>query len=106
MFKTYSVETINVTLLFVQDLKLGHYLKVPPRAVFMVQAVSTILCVTCQIAVKEWIFDTVPDICERDQAEHLTCPRNRVFYSASTIWCVLFCSLSPRSHATHRKQTN
>jgi len=55
----------------------------------MVQSISTILCVTCQIAVKEWIFDTLPGICERDQPDRLTCPRNRVFYSASAIWCVL-----------------
>ena len=89
IFKTYSVETINVSLLFVQDLKQGHYLKIPPRASFLVQCISTVLCVTCQIAVKEWIFSTVPDICERGQPDHLTCPRNRVFYSASTIWCVL-----------------
>lgn len=68
---------------------MGHYLKVPPRAVFMVQSISTILCVTCQIAVKEWIFDVMPNMCERDQPEHLTCPRNRVFFSASTIWCVI-----------------
>jgi len=77
------------TLRFVQDLKLGHYLKIPPRAAFVVQSVSTILCVTCQIAVKEWMFSTIPDICERDQPDQLTCPRNRVFYSASAIWCVL-----------------
>src|SRR5258706_7689646 len=86
LFKTYSVETITVSLLFVQDLKLGHYLKIPPRASFLVQSISTVLCVTCQIAVKEWLFDTVPDICERDQPDRLTCPRNRVFYSASAIW--------------------
>ena len=88
VFKTYSVETINVCLLFVQDLKLGHYLKIPPRASFLVQLISSIICVTCQIAVKEWMFETLPDICERHQPNRLTCPRNRVFYSASAIWYV------------------
>jgi OPT oligopeptide transporter protein len=83
------VETINVALLFVQDLKLGHYTKIPPRATFLVQSISTILCVTCQIAVKEWMFATLPDMCERNQPDKLTCPRNRVFYSASAVWCVL-----------------
>src|SRR5258708_6573454 len=67
VFKTYSLETINVALYFVQDLKLGHYIKIPPRASFMVQAISTLLCVTCQIAVKEWMFATTPNICERNQ---------------------------------------
>jgi len=78
VFKAYSIETIHVSLFFEQDLKLGHYIKIPPRASFMVQSISSILCVTCQIAVKEWMFDAVPDICEPDQPDRLTCPINRV----------------------------
>ena len=88
VFKAYSVETISVCLVFVQDLKLGHYLKIPPRTSFLVQLISSILFVTCQIAVKEWIFNTLPDICEPDQPDHLTCPQTQVFYSASVIWYV------------------
>jgi hypothetical protein len=103
VFKTYSVETISVSLLFVQDLKLGHYLKIPPRASFLVQSISTALCVTCQIAVKEWMFSTMPDICERDQPDLLTCPRNRVFYSASTIWYVLPGNLPKKREKTDNR---
>ena len=67
----------------------------------MVQSISTILCVTVQIAVKEWMFSTLPDICERDQPDHLTCPRNRVFYSASAIWYVLNGNMPPKRTDNH-----
>jgi hypothetical protein len=34
-FKVYSVQTLGLSTSFVQDLKLGHYIKVPPRATFI-----------------------------------------------------------------------
>ena len=104
LFKTYSVETISASMLFVQDLKLGHYLKIPPRTSFLVQSISTVLSVTCQIAVKEWMFDTLPGICQLDEPHRLTCPRNRVFYSASVVWYVLH--LGTYSLKREKKRTN
>lgn len=35
MFKAFAVQPIGFALTFVQDLKLGHYMKVPPRATFI-----------------------------------------------------------------------
>ncbi|KAG5636574.1 hypothetical protein H0H81_007582 [Sphagnurus paluster] len=35
VFKAYSVQTLTEATSFVQDLKLGHYIKVPPRATFL-----------------------------------------------------------------------
>ena len=64
VFKTYSVLTIDVFVLFVQDLKLGDYLKILPRESFLVQSISTVLYVACLIAVKEWLLDAIPIICQ------------------------------------------
>lgn len=35
IFKAYSIQTLVEATAFVQDLKLGHYVKVPPRAIFI-----------------------------------------------------------------------
>ena len=35
IFKAYSVQTLSAGTSFIQDLKLGHYVKVPPRATFI-----------------------------------------------------------------------
>ncbi|KAI0050840.1 OPT-domain-containing protein [Auriscalpium vulgare] len=86
IFKAYSVQTLTEATSFVQDLKLGHYIKVPPRATFIVQFVATLLAAFLQIGVKTLIFANVPDICEKDQKSHLTCPHNQVFFTASAIW--------------------
>ncbi|KAG6332224.1 hypothetical protein ID866_6863 [Astraeus odoratus] len=90
IFKAYSVQTLSEALSFVQDLKLGHYIKVPPRATFLglhtVQAVGTLVASFVQIGVKQWLFDNVPDICSPDQPSFLVCPHNQVYFTASAVW--------------------
>ncbi|EJD08117.1 OPT oligopeptide transporter [Fomitiporia mediterranea MF3/22] len=86
VFKAYSVQTLTEATMFVQDLKLGHYIKVPPRATFLVQSTATILAAFVQVGVKEWMFANVKDICSDNQKSSLTCPHNQVFFTASAVW--------------------
>ncbi|GAA5905611.1 uncharacterized protein JCM6883_005386 [Sporobolomyces salmoneus] len=86
LFKVYATQTLATGLSFVQDLKIGHYMKIPPRATFSVQVASTILAALVQSGVKKWLLSAVPDLCSRDQAAQLTCPTVRVFGSSSVFW--------------------
>lgn len=86
LFKAYSVQTLSEATSFVQDLKLGHYVKVPPRATFVVQVVGTLMASFVQVGVKQWMFDNVKDICSPDQPSLLTCPNNAVYFTASAVW--------------------
>ncbi|KAJ6521329.1 OPT oligopeptide transporter [Mycena capillaripes] len=86
IFKSYSVQTLTEATSFIQDLKLGHYVKVPPRASFLVQLVGTLVAAFLQVGVKTWIFSNVEDICSDNQKSQLTCPHNQVFFTASIIW--------------------
>lgn len=54
MFKTYGYITMRQALAFAQDLKLGHYMKVPQRHLFWGQLVATIWACFVQLAVIEW----------------------------------------------------
>jgi len=91
IFKSYAVQTLGSALFFIQDLKLGHYMKIPPRATFVAQAVAMLLSSCLQVGLKTAMFTIVPDICSEGQESMLTCPHNRVFFSASAIWCVSSC---------------
>lgn len=73
-------------LTFVQDQKLGHYIKVPPRAVFWTQLVATTLAAFIQLLVKDIVFAIVPDVCSPNQRNLLTCPNIRTFFSSSIVW--------------------
>ena len=86
LFKAYAVQTLAEATAFVGDLKLGHYVKLPPRATFTVQLAATSLVGLLQVGVKEWMFANVPNICATDQKDDLTCPHNQVIYTTSVIW--------------------
>lgn len=45
MFKAYGCMTLLHAISFSQQLKLGHYLKIPPRAMFRAQLTATVLSV-------------------------------------------------------------
>lgn len=80
------MQTATEALSFIQDMKLGHYMKIPPRATFIAQASAC--CVGCfvQVGVKKLLFKTVPDICSTHQASLLTCANTKVFFTSSIIW--------------------
>jgi OPT family oligopeptide transporter len=89
LFKSFGAQGLNAGLNFVQDLKLGHYMKIPPRATFMVQVISALFSCLVQIGVKAWLVSTVPDLCRAGQADRLTCPSASVGYTAAIIWGVV-----------------
>ncbi|KAH7413044.1 small oligopeptide transporter-like protein [Cadophora sp. MPI-SDFR-AT-0126] len=86
IFKTYGYITMSQALSFVSDLKFGHYMKIPPRTMFMAQVVATTLSCFIQIAVLNFALTNIKDVCTPHQPQHFTCPGGRVFFSASVIW--------------------
>ena len=40
-FKVYGYISMKQAITFLEDFKLGHYMKIPPRAMFMAQVSST-----------------------------------------------------------------
>ena len=75
-------------LQFASDMKLGHYMKVPPRTMFWCQIIATIVAGTTQLGVQEWyvlyltnircvdlgpflcrMFANVTDFCEQQQSD-------------------------------------
>lgn len=86
LFKTYGYITMSQALYFAQDMKLGHYLKVPPRTMFAAQAVATLWGCVVQVAVFFWAFANIEGICKHGQSFNFTCPSGKVFFNASVIW--------------------
>ncbi|KAI0319314.1 OPT oligopeptide transporter [Amylostereum chailletii] len=89
LFKTWGYITMTQALQFAQDLKLGHYMKVPPRQMFWCQVIATIVSGTVQLAVQAWMFTNIQDMCSADQPDNFICPSTSVFGTASVIWGVI-----------------
>ncbi|CAM4839180.1 unnamed protein product [Rotaria magnacalcarata] len=83
--KTYGYITQAQALTLISDLKLGHYMKIPPRAMFITQLVGTIIAGIINYATADYLMTTIPNICT-ERNLRWTCPNANTFYSASIIW--------------------
>ncbi|KAF8928404.1 hypothetical protein BGZ47_001656 [Haplosporangium gracile] len=84
-FKTYGYIVNVQALTFTSDLKLGHYMKIPPRIMFMAQLISTLIACTINLVTATWLVNTRPNVCTPEGAP-FTCRSTKTFYSASIIW--------------------
>lgn len=89
IFTTYGYITSTQGLKFAADLKLGHYMHIPPRTLFGLQMASTILASLTQTTVLNVLLATVPGICTAEAAGGFTCPLARVHFNGSILWGVL-----------------
>ncbi|KAG2312328.1 hypothetical protein Bca52824_023885 [Brassica carinata] len=83
-FKVYGYISMKQAVLFLEDFKLGHYMKIPPRIMFMAQMVGTLLSCFVYLITAWWMLETIPNICTSNSV--WTCPHDKVFYDASVIW--------------------
>ncbi|CAN0915801.1 Oligopeptide transporter 5 [Linum grandiflorum] len=91
-FKTYGTISMWQALNFLSDFKLGHYMKVAPKSMFMVQLVGTVVASLVQFGTTWWILTGIKDICDTaklPKGSPWTCPGYDVYYSASIIWGVV-----------------
>jgi OPT family oligopeptide transporter len=86
IFKTISFTTCSQAINFAEDLKLGHYMKIPPRMMFTIQIVATIISCIWVTFVQDWMLDNIEDICTPQQKQGFQCPRFTSFATASVIW--------------------
>ncbi|RKP37025.1 oligopeptide transporter [Dimargaris cristalligena] len=84
-FKTYGTITMTQGLTLIGDMKLGHYMKIPPRHMFICQAIGTTLAGVIQLATAFYLMENIPRMCELDNLPW-TCRGAHTFYSASVIW--------------------
>ncbi|KIK65895.1 hypothetical protein GYMLUDRAFT_38376 [Collybiopsis luxurians FD-317 M1] len=89
IFKTLGYNTMSQALIFTSDLKLAHYMKIPPRPMFFAQVISGALAATAQLGVQTWLFEHVPNICQSNQSDRFTCQSTEVFGVASVIVSVI-----------------
>ena len=81
VFVTYGYISSAQGIKFAADLKLGHYMKIPPRTMFMCQVVATTFSCFIQITVLNFALNNIDGVCETTQPERFTCPGGRVFFS-------------------------
>ncbi|RBR19330.1 hypothetical protein FVER53590_08400 [Fusarium verticillioides] len=86
IFKFYAYTGLSQAMIFASDMKLGLYMKIPRRTLFVAQLTACIVGSLTQNAVVLWMLHHVKEICESDQPNKYTCPQGRVNFSSSIVW--------------------
>lgn len=92
VFKTYGTISMSQAITFLSDFKLGHYMKIPPKSMFLVQLSGTFVTSLVYFGTAWWLLTTIDHICDPSKlpdGSPWTCPGDDVFYSASIIWGVV-----------------
>ncbi|KAI9166129.1 hypothetical protein LWI28_026703 [Acer negundo] len=89
LFKIYGRISSVHALSFVSDLKLGHYMKIPPRCMYTAQLVGTLVAGVVNLGVAWWMLENIENICDVEALHpdsQWTCPKYKVTFDASVIW--------------------
>jgi OPT family oligopeptide transporter len=74
IFKMFGYIATAQSIQFSADLKLAHYMKLPPRTVFVAQVYATVLAAFVALGVNAWALENIPNICDKHQKDRFTCP--------------------------------
>ncbi|KAK0391235.1 hypothetical protein NLU13_0736 [Sarocladium strictum] len=89
VFVSYGYISSAQGIKFASDLKLGHYMKIPPKMMFTVQVVATLVSSVTQIGVLNWMFANVRGLCTPEAVSGFSCPIARVHFNGSILWGVV-----------------
>jgi len=86
LFKSWGYMFAANGLQYLMDMKVGHYMKVPPRSLFRAQLFAVIWLSIVQVATFNWMLGALPQVCTPDQPQGFTCAGATTFFNASVIW--------------------
>ncbi|VVT57172.1 uncharacterized protein SAPINGB_P005570 [Magnusiomyces paraingens] len=89
IMKAFGLNTNLQAIYFIQDQKLGHYAKIPPRSTFRCQIIATLVQSLVVLGIANWQIRHYDGICDEKQEQNFTCPNESIYYSASVIWGVV-----------------
>ena len=88
-FKAYGYVTTSHTLHFTQDLKLAHYIHIPPWITFNCQMFATLISTFVCTSILNYQMTKIPGVCTPGQKDHFTCPIINSSFTSSVLWGTL-----------------
>jgi len=84
--KAYGFVTASHAIWFSNDLKLAHYVKIPPRQTFAAQMIATLVSTFVCTVVLNFQMNNIPGVCTMEAPNRFTCPMVNSFFTASVLW--------------------
>lgn len=74
---------------YVSNLKIAHYCRIPPIALFRGQMVMVFLQVFVNLGVLNWQIHNISGFCSHNQSAKFSCPDAYTYFNASVVWGVI-----------------
>ncbi|KAM7211152.1 putative opt oligopeptide transporter [Rhypophila decipiens] len=84
-FKSFGYVTCAHAIQFANDLKIAHYLKIPPWHTFMAQMVATLVSTFVCTGVINFQVN-IENVCQKNAPMRFFCPGPNTFFTASVLW--------------------
>ncbi|OCF35911.1 OPT family small oligopeptide transporter [Kwoniella heveanensis BCC8398] len=88
-FKAFGYITTAQAIYFSNDLKIAHYVKIPPRHTFTAQIVATFVSTFICTGVFNFQMNRIDGVCTADAPFGFTCPGINTFFTAAVFWGTL-----------------
>ncbi|KAL3478476.1 OPT oligopeptide transporter protein-domain-containing protein [Aspergillus californicus] len=85
-FKCFGYVTTAHALAFANDLKLAHYVKIPPRQTFWAQVIAVVVSAFVCTGVMNFQITNIADICQSTQKDRFTCPGVNTYFTAAVLF--------------------
>ncbi|CAK5262458.1 unnamed protein product [Mycena citricolor] len=86
IFKATCLAGTQQATSFAGSLKLGHYMKIPPRTMFAVQMAAVVVTCVVVTGVNSVVLSNVPGICTDAAPSGFVCPSTHVFSDAALLF--------------------
>lgn len=86
IFKIFTLVCTFQGLGYVQSMKTGHYMKIPPRITFLAQCLSIVISWVVQTAVNLWAMGHIKGICTDEAENQFLCPLAEGYAANAVFW--------------------
>ncbi|ORY65133.1 OPT oligopeptide transporter [Pseudomassariella vexata] len=84
-FKSFGYVTCAHAVHFANDLKVAHYLKIPPWHTFAAQMIATLVSTFVSTGVMQFQIN-IENVCQPNAPMRFLCPGPNTFFTASVLW--------------------
>ncbi|CAK7274168.1 hypothetical protein SEPCBS57363_006024 [Sporothrix epigloea] len=85
-FKAFGYVTCASAVSFASDLKVAHYVKIPPRHTFAAQLIATVVSSFVCTGILNFQMNKIKGICTPEAVDKMTCPGINTFFTAAVMW--------------------
>ncbi|KAL6352776.1 hypothetical protein LRP88_13249 [Fusarium phalaenopsidis] len=85
LFKAFGYTTCTHAIHFSVDMKMAHYLKLPPRFTFWAQMVPTLVSTFVYVGILQYQMH-LENICTPNAPYRFTCPSLNSFFTSAVLW--------------------